>query len=61
MNKFSVIRKIDDIGRIVIPKQLRERCNIKSNDKLNFRYLITKQLNYFLKIIKQIRGKYIYG
>ena len=32
MNKFSVIREIDDVGRIVIPKQFRERCNIKPND-----------------------------
>ena len=34
MKNTGVIRKIDDLGRIVIPKEIRNNLNIKSFDDL---------------------------
>ena len=36
MVSMGVTRKIDSLGRIVIPKEIRERLNIKENDYLEF-------------------------
>ena len=36
MVSMGVTRKIDTLGRIVIPKEIRERLNIKENDYLEF-------------------------
>lgn len=30
----GIIRRIDDLGRVVIPKEIRRRCNIKEGDPL---------------------------
>ena len=30
----GIIRKLDNLGRIVFPKEFRKSLNIKSNDKL---------------------------
>ncbi len=32
MNQTGIIRKIDDLGRIVLPKELRKHLNINSGD-----------------------------
>ena len=32
MNQSGIIRKIDDLGRIVLPKELRKHLNINSGD-----------------------------
>lgn len=34
LNSNSIIRKVDDLGRIVIPKELRKKLNIKINDNI---------------------------
>lgn len=34
MKKVENIRKIDDLGRIVLPKKVRRRLNITFNDKV---------------------------
>lgn len=60
MNKFSVIREIDDVGRIVIPKQLRERCNIKPNDIIEFQIVDNKTIKLFSKDNKIDKGKHIW-
>lgn len=35
MDSIGITRKIDDLGRIVIPKEIRRNLNIKNNDELN--------------------------
>lgn len=57
MNKLSVIREIDDVGRIVIPKQLREHCNIKPNDIIEFQIVDDKTIKLFSKDNKIDKGK----
>ena len=32
MNPTGIIRKIDDLGRIVLPKELRRHLNINTGD-----------------------------
>ena len=34
MNSFGIIRRIDDIGRIAIPKEIRRNMNLKEGDAL---------------------------
>ena len=34
VNKTGITRKIDDLGRIVIPKEIRKNLKIKDNDEL---------------------------
>ena len=34
MNETGIVRRIDDLGRIVIPKELRRNLNIKEGDPL---------------------------
>ncbi len=36
MKTTGIVRKIDELGRIVIPKELREVMGIKSGDNLSF-------------------------
>lgn len=34
MNTTGIVRRIDDLGRIVIPKEIRKKCRIKEGDPL---------------------------
>ena len=34
MNNIGVVRKIDDLGRIVIPKEIRKTLNVRSGEDL---------------------------
>jgi AbrB family transcriptional regulator, stage V sporulation protein T len=60
--KDNIIKKIDSLGRIVIPKDLRKKLNIKSDDDLEIilenEVLHIKKFykidNYFYKISKYI-------
>lgn len=36
MKKLGIIRHIDDLGRIVIPKDVRKILNFKESDSLEF-------------------------
>lgn len=46
MIETGLIRKIDGLGRLVIPKEIRERFNIKENDYLEF---ILSNEGFFIK------------
>ena len=41
-------RKVDELGRIVIPKEIRDKFDIRTNDKIH-RYFCWKQCNKFDK------------
>lgn len=34
MKTTGIIRRIDDLGRVVIPKEIRRNCNIREGDPL---------------------------
>lgn len=34
MNATGIIRRIDDLGRVVIPKEIRRKCHIREGDPL---------------------------
>lgn len=60
MNKTGIYRKIDDLGRIVLPKELRNSLNINSGDDLeitidNNKIILEKfsKLESFENIIKK--------
>lgn len=36
MKNTGMIRKIDDLGRIVLPREIREKLNIEPKSKLYF-------------------------
>ena len=36
MKSTGIIRRIDDLGRIVIPKEIRRTLNIKEGDPLEY-------------------------
>ena len=34
MKATGIVRRIDDLGRVVIPKEIRRACNIREGDSL---------------------------
>ena len=34
MKPTGIVRRIDDLGRVVIPKEIRRNCNIREGDPL---------------------------
>jgi len=53
-------RRIDDLGRIVIPKEMRKKLNIKTDDRLNIelidnQIIITKDNNDYEKMNETIK------
>ncbi len=36
MKSTGIVRKVDELGRIVLPKELRNNHNINANDQLEF-------------------------
>ena len=34
MKATGIVRRIDDLGRVVIPKEIRRNCNIREGDPL---------------------------
>ena len=57
----GIVRKIDDLGRIVIPKELRKSLNIKNSDDLEIKAIDDKiilEKYYRLKNFRGILDKY---
>ena len=57
----GIVRKIDDLGRIVIPKELRKSLNIKNSDDLEITITDDKiilEKYYRLKNLKNTLNKY---
>lgn len=55
-----MIRKIDDLGRIVIPKEIRKELDITSKDKIRIttegnKIILSKELNTSTDIKKEIK------
>ena len=62
MKSTGIIRRIDDLGRVVIPKEIRKNLNIKENDSLEIfidgENIILKKYSNLSKVEK-IFNKYI--
>lgn len=61
MKSTGITRKIDDLGRIVIPKEIRKNLNIRDNENLEIfidnEYIVLKkysQIEKFALLAKQI-------
>lgn len=52
MNRTGVIRRIDDLGRIVIPKEIRKTLRIKNGENLEI--FVNEDENIILKKYNQI-------
>ena len=62
MKSTGVVRKIDELGRIVIPKEIRRNLNIKDNEEIEIFVdndsIILKKF-YRLLTLKELAKKYI--
>ncbi len=62
MKSTGVVRKIDELGRIVIPKEIRRNLNIKDNEEIEIFVdndgIILKKY-YRLLTLKELAKKYI--
>ena len=54
MNESSIIRKIDDLGRIVIPKDIRSKLNIRINDTIEM--YISSDNELIIKKYEELNG-----
>ena len=44
--KENTTRKVDSLGRVSIPKSMRDRFNIKSNDEIEFSVCYMDNMTY---------------
>lgn len=44
-SKENAIRKIDSTGRVIIPKGLRDRLELKEGDEMSFFFLESDEMN----------------
>ena len=50
MKATGIVRRIDDLGRVVIPKEIRRTLRIREGDPLG--YILTEKERLFLKNIR---------
>ena len=60
MKATGIIRRVDELGRIVIPKDIRKTARIKENDQLEFYIneeggLILKKYSPCIDILRNLR------
>lgn len=74
MTKTGIVRKIDDLGRIVIPKEIRNTLNVRNNDELEIfieedKIILKKYCRlmnfkdyaeYYAKLFERLSDKYIF-
>lgn len=54
MSNYSSIRRIDDLGRIVIPKEYRNLLKIQENDTIEMKYIDNKiVISKYSKILEE--------
>ena len=41
MKATGIVRRIDDLGRVVIPKEIRRTMRIREGDPLASKYIVT--------------------
>ena len=58
MKSTGVIRRIDDLGRIVIPKEIRKNLKIREGDTLEF-YISGNEIILKLTVSQDDMGKVI--
>ena len=58
MQKENTSRKVDSLGRISIPKAIRDRLNIKVNDELDFYTFEDNGINFVCMTNQQEKNKY---
>ena len=61
MKSTGITRRIDDLGRIVIPKEIRKNLKIKENEVLeifinNDEIILKKVLSDYIKVINDMTG-----
>jgi transcriptional pleiotropic regulator of transition state genes len=56
MKSIGIVRRIDEMGRIVIPKEIRKTLRINSNDSIEI-YIEGEEK--IVKIASQFLGKYL--
>ena len=58
MKATGIVRRIDDLGRVVIPKDLRRTMNIREGDPLEIfvdeGYILFRKYDQFTPIVKMI-------
>lgn len=63
MKATGIVRRIDDLGRVVIPKEIRRNMNIREGDPLiyvdytSMPYKVYRHKNFFEKLVDKIGNR----